>query len=519
MLKIGKRTLVAALLATLATAGCSSSSDESDDAQVTSGEPVAGGTVQLIQMAEPTSLDPTALRNIASSHAVVGNALFGQLVVNGADDELEYKLAESLESADGGLNWVLTLRDGLKYSDGSPMTAEDVKINWERHLDETLGSRDAETAGYITSMSADGQELSFELEEPVANFPRSIMWGALNWIAQPAALEAGAEAFNENPVGAGPFKLESWTRSGPMKLVKNPEYYDQPKPYLDELVLTANTDENQRFNTVKSGAADVVISSSPAILNRGVADGLETLSAGLSGGVTMEINSRIAPFDDVRARQAVAKAIDLEAVNQAAYEGAAEVPTTLIRDTSPFFSGTPLISYDKAEAQELFSELADDGKPVEFSITAYDTTESRRVGEAMQAQLATYDDTDVQLEVLDFASAAAKLSDRSFQMMSGGVYFGDPEPELFLRFHGDSDANRSGIEDAELDEALETGRLSADPDERKDAYATAEERISELVPQIIYARQTHAVAYEPYIHGIELYGNTSTLVDGIWTSK
>ena len=489
----------------------------SDDA---AGEPVAGGSMSIVQMSEPRILDPAVMSNGYPTQAIVGNALFGTLLTDNADGTFEYVLAKSMESEDGGKTWVLTLRDGIVYSDGSPMDAEDVAYNWERIKDPELGSVSRVVAEYVDDMKTDGQVLTFTLTEPIANFGYAIVFQSLNWIAKPEALELDPAEFDKNPVGAGPFTLASWTRGGKMVLKKNADYFDDPKPYLDELVLTANGDEGQRVSTVQAGGADATVHSSAAYYKRAVDSGLKGTIPGFSGGIVMNLNTRFAPFDDPKAREAVAKAIDLEAVNAAAYEGEGTVPESFFIEKSPFYNGVPLTSYDKDAAQKLFDELADEGKPVDFTITAYQTSESRRVAEAFQAQLSAYKNVKADLEVLDFPAATAKTNNREFQMSPvGGVSFSDPELGVYQAYYSSSVGNVTGVKDDQLDAALDKGRQSTDVDERKAAYKVVAERLAELNPFILYTRTVGALAHTKDVAGFELYGQGTPRVDGAWTTK
>jgi len=498
---------------------CGGGGNGSSGADAADGDPVSGGSLSLIQMSEPRLLDPAVMQNSFSTNGVAGNALYGYLLADKADGTFDFGLAESLETSDGGTTWKLTLRDGLTFSDGTPLTAADVAFNWERIKDPQLGSTSRVVSEYLDKVTADGQVLSFTLTEPIANFGYAIARDSLNWIAKPDALKAGPAAFDKAPVGAGPFTLKSWTRGGKMVLAKNAKYFDQPKPYLDELVLTANGDEGQRFSTVESGGADATMSSSAAFLKRGTDNGLNGLKQDLSGGIPMWMNARIAPFNDPRAREAVTKAVDLDAVNAAAYDGEGVVPKTLFSKDSPFYTDTPLTSFDKAGAQKLFDEIAADGKPVSFMITAYQTSESRRVAEAIQAQFSAYKNVTVKVEVLDFPAAVAKSTSREFQMMPGGLGFADPETIVYQTLHSGSAGNYTGIDDAKLDAALEAGRASSDVEERKAAYADLAVRFSELNPLLFYISYSAAVAYDKQAAGFVQYGLGSTRVDGVWTTK
>jgi len=494
--------------------GGGSSDDDAGD------KPVSGGSVSMVQMSEPRILDPGVMVNALPQNGIVGNALFGTLMVDKPDGGFEYGLAESMETTDGGTTWELTLRDGLTFSDGSPLDAEDVAYNWERLKDPQLGSTSKTTADYLDELKPDGQVLTFTLTEPIANYANGVAYNSLNWIGKPEALEAGQAEFDKNPVGAGPFTLKSWTRGGKMVLVKNDKYFDAPKPYLDELVLTANGDEGQRLQTALSGGVDLAVTNDKARYEEGVDGGLKGLTQGLNGGVSAGMNTTRPPFDDPRAREAVAKAVDRNAINEAAYEGKGEVPKTLFNEDSPFYSDTPLTAYDPDGAKKLFDELADEGKPVEFTFTAFQASQSKRIAETIQAQLSTYKNVKVKVEVLDFPAATAKTNNREFQMTHAvSPAFIDPEMLLYQLLHTGSPGNQIGFSDPAMDKALEAGRTSSDMDERKAAYKEVAERFTEMNPAILYIRYTQGATYQPHVGGLQQYSNGSILVDRIWTTK
>jgi peptide/nickel transport system substrate-binding protein len=516
--RIGILAVTAALLAACGSSGDSGSGGGGGGGDV--GEPQSGGSVTLGQQAEPRTLDPATMSNNTSGQTLVGGSLYGQLLTVDADGEVEYGLAESLSSSDGGTTWKLTLREGLTFSDGTPLDAAAVQFGWERILDPTLGSSSRGVVAFIDTMTASGQTLDFTLKTPIAQFENAISeQGPLNWIASPDALRAGATAFDENPIGAGPFVLESWQRSGQMVLTRNESYWDSPRPYLDELVLTANPDADQRYSTVVSGGADGTTLSNPDIFARAEADGLTGHTAPLGGGTGMAMNTRTAPFDDVRARQAVTLGVDRDALRASAYGGEGETPHTFFADGSEWNGDAELLPYDPEAAQELFDELAAEGKPVEFTLTSFPAPQSRRSSESIQAQLSQYDNVQVEVEVLDFPAAIAKLTQRNFQGFISGTAFSAPMPSLYLALYSQSGANSTGVSDPELDSALESALSTTDEDERADAYRQVSERMAELTPEMYYIRQQYSIVVTDSVHGVELYGLGAVRTDGIWTTE
>ncbi len=513
--------LIVAMAGAVALSGCGGDGGgRSSDDPNAAGPPQPGGTMRIATYSEPRMLDPALMFNQYSNHALFGNALYGTLVTPAEEEGgVTPSLAESFTTSDKGTTWTLKLRDGLKFSDGTPLDAKAVEYNWRRTADPELGSESRPAAALVKKYEAEGQTLTIELDSPYTTFPDAVMSTSLNWIASPKALETG-DKFNENPVGAGPFVLEKWTRGGEMRVKKNPSYHEKDRPYLDGLVIKPIQDEDQRFNSVLTNGADAAVTATPQFLDRARSSGLSIYEFPTSGGIKANFNTRTAPFNDPRAREAVVKALDLNAVNQATYAGKSEVPHSLFDEDSPFFrDDLPLPKHDKATAQRLFDQLAVEGKPVKFKITSFPSPSGLKAVQAMQAQLQNYRNVTCEVEVLDYPAALAKQLDKTFQMIPGGIMFREPAFALYFEMHSKSSGNISGIDDPEVDKALETGRSSSDPAERREAFAVVSRKAAELNPLLLYARANPTVISSKKAHGFHMYNRGSLLVDGLWLSR
>jgi len=485
---------------------------------VEAGDPVAGGTGRILQMGEPRSLDPSQLSNTWAHQPTLGNALYGTLMITDNDTlELEYKMATDFSTDDGGKTFTLALQPDLVFSDGSPLDAAAVKFNWDRLKDPTLGSTTIRQAVQIESTEVvDPTTMRVTMVEPNPQFGQAIVAGALNWIASPAALEQGTQAFDANPIGAGPFTLVNWTRQDSVELEKNPRYWDAPKPYLDKLVFRTVADASQRANTMATAGADLTTETSWTNINKAEAAGLQYLVASTGGGQFAGMNQRRAPFDDERARRAVSLAIDLDAVNTVVYNGEGEVPKTFFPEDSPYYSDIPLGETDPAEAQRLFDELAAEGKPVSFTFLSYPTTESRVLGEAIQAQLSAFQNVEMNVEVADFAAVTARAGARDFDMLVSSSITQDPDYALTIGFDSQSSGNFMGVNSPELDAALERGRFGRTTEERKEAYDEAQQIIADTVVGLWYVRALPSVTFSENMHGVQIYTLGSPLPEEFW---
>ncbi|TCJ34090.1 MULTISPECIES: ABC transporter substrate-binding protein [unclassified Parafrankia] len=491
--------------------------DTGTSASGATGEPVAGGEARILLLSEPRTMDPAVIGNVYASGALIGNALYGTLMTDDEAGEIHYSMAESFESADNGKTFELKLRPGLVFSDGTPLNADAVKFNWDRTKEPATGSASRADAAMIASSEVvDDVTLRVTLVTPVPKYSEAIVTSTLNWIASPAALRKGGPAFDKNPIGAGPFTLQNWARQDNMRLVKNPRYWDAPRPYLDSLVLRPAQDSNQRYNTLLTGGADLAVDSSWINLGKADEAGLPVDFLPASGGIVAALNTRRAPFDDVRARQAVAKALDMDALNLAVWNGSARMATTLFTDSSPFYSPTPLQKTDKATAQKLFDELAAEGKPVSFSFTTTPASENRKMAENIQAQLSAFKNVKFQVRVIEVAEFSALRTSHDYDAVLTSSMFLDPDPRLPTTLLGGSPANLSMLDDPQLNESLLAGRTATTVEERKKAYDRVQARLTEVVPMIFFARGPLGAISARNVGGVTQYGLGSLLPEKLW---
>ncbi|WP_024796542.1 ABC transporter substrate-binding protein [Tomitella biformata] len=520
---IKKRVLVALGVAAVLFAGACGSGG-GDSAQVggvsgPSGEAVFGGTATAIQLAEPRTLDPVAVQNAWSNSPLLFNALYGTLWVENVETgEIEYKIAEDLSTADGGKTFTLVLRDGVEFSDGTPLDASAVKFAWDRMKDPGVVVADLAQAAMLESTEVvDARTLTVTLVEPVPGFAQAVLQTSLNWIASPATLAADQSVMDSNPIGAGPFTLERWSRQDVIVLTKNDNYYDAPRPYLDKLEIRTIADPDQRYNTVLSGGADLATENRWQNLDRAATAGLQSPELSFNGGTGLVLNMTKAPFDDPRAREALALALDVEAINTSLYEGTGEVPLTLFDESSPFYKDIPLGKHDPVRAQELLDELAAEGKPLDFTMSLF--ANIKDVGEAVQTQLSVFNNVETNIKLIDIAEFGRIMGQKDYEVVINAIMFGEPEPRLLIGLHSTSIGNYSGIADPELDAALEKGRISEDFAERDAAYEVVQKRIAELNPTIFYTRPAAGIIASPEVGGIKQYGMGSVLAETLWIQK
>ena len=423
------------------------------------------------------SLDPMRNAGTGRDDGTVMAAIYGFLVyLDETDDTVQYDLAKSVASEDGGKTWTLILRDGLTFSDGEPLDAEAVAWNFNRLADPKNGSYHFASMAGVTATAVDEVTVKVVLAEPNASFDRLIAGGA-GRIASPTAYEADPEGFARNPVGAGPYVLDKWVAGSSMTLEKSPTYYNADAVTLETVTMNVIADPAQGLNAVSSGQAQIRTNPLPQQLEQAKQSGLGTTELPLSGYNGLALNTRTAPFDDIRARQALAYALDGLAIAQVSEGRSAQPAESLFATDSPFFDPVLPEMNDPARAQELFDELADEGKPVEFRLLSSQAGGSA-TAEAIQSQLSAYDNVTVTIDARDVQAYTTALTTQiDFEAASYGITFRDPEPRIHDLFSSDGNQNKAGFKTPEIDSLLVEAR-SAVGDERAEPIKEVQEIVA-----------------------------------------
>src|SRR6185436_4506337 len=169
--------------------------------------------------------------------------------------------------------------------------------------------------------------LVYSLKDPSVDFPAILTRPTeSNTIHSPTAIQTKGDDYNRNPVGTGPFVLKTWTAGDRMVVERNPDYWDKAMPYLDRVVLRPLPDSQSRFASLKSGETDLVWADEFEADNieRAKKDStLQVLSYAGSGAAVNVFNTKVAPLDDVKVRQALVMALDRKKMSQAITNGLA----------------------------------------------------------------------------------------------------------------------------------------------------------------------------------------------------
>lgn len=369
------------------------------------GTPKTGGTLLMARDFETQSLDPMGPADNGSIFARV--QIFNTLVEADPDTlpDVGPGLAESWESSEDGLTWTFHLRDA-KFSNGDPVTAEDVKFSLDRFIDPEINVNIPSLAFGIESVDiVDDRTVQINLAHPVGALLENLSVFPASIVSQKQVEAEGDEAW-QAPVGTGPFMVEEWVPGSHLLLERNPNYWEEGKPYVDEVRMDFIPDANARMLKIQSGEADIAegVPFSQIQQLEG-AEGFEIDVQPVAGYEGVFLNHNVAPLGDENVRKALNYATDKEAINQAIFGGVAEVANDMIprgnytADTST----VPAYDYDLDEAKRLMAESSSpDGFSATFTYPAGDIVH-KELATILQAQWAEIG-VDVTLEEVDAGS-------------------------------------------------------------------------------------------------------------------
>ena len=481
--------LSAAVAISLSASACSGGADPSSAGPP--GDPQRGGTLIYAFNTEAQSIDPvTCALGIGVGPC---QAIYGALMYYDSESrEIEPGMAESFTTNDGK-EWTLKLRTGLTFTDGTPFDAEAVSFNWNRALDPALLSPSAAPASEITwRRVVDSTTLAVTSKDVNRQLPYA-MTEALAFIGSPTAIAQKGKDFGNAPVGAGPFTLSSWARGTEMTMDRNAQYWDQPRPYVDRLVMKTIPADDQRYNALQAGEVNVMAVTLKKYADRAEATGMTVTDAAMLGGTGVQISHRGA-LADPAVREAVGKVFDNEQIMNAVYPGES-VATGFTPEDSPLFDpSSTWPKQDIAGAQKLVDDYRrrNGGKGVDLSFTT--TAGSpvlNQVGELLQAQFAKVDGLNLKISALDGGAFYSALTSGNYDLIISSLGGAHPE-NLYRVFESDGASNTSGFSDPTVDEALAVTHTSDNQQTVNAAYAKA---IGKIVDENAYRFWRHSTTY------------------------
>lgn len=464
-------------------AACSGGGDSVDVGNGGGGSGGSGGTLNAALGGEPDQLDPHKT-SAYYSFEVLEN-VYDTLVEPDADLKMQPSLATSWKTSKDQLTWTFTLRKGVTFSDGSPLTSQDVVYSFNRIIDDELNS--AYKFSTVKSFSApDPTTVVVTLTDPTPNLLANV--GGFKGVAIVEKSNVDSGKIKTAPVGSGPFEVKSYTSGDSIDLVRNDKYWG-PKPKIAGVHFTFVKDPTVALQNLQSGEVDWTDNLPPQ----------QVSSLKQSGDITVEsapstdywyltLNEARKPFDDVDVRRAVAFALDRGAITQAAKFGNATVNQTAIPKGSSFFYDYAPYSHDQAKAKQLLAKAGVKNLTMDLMVTS-EYPETVSAAQVMAAELKDVGIT-VKIRTLEFANWLDQEGKGNFDsFMLGWLGNLDPDEFYYAQHHTGANFNFQKFSDPQVDKLLDQARTETDQAARKQEYDQA--------AKIIVDKASYIYLYNP----------------------
>lgn len=463
-----------------------------------------GGELRVVLPAEPTELDPNSSRD-EITHLVAPN-LYSRLLMLDADSRLHPDLAESWEAGQGGLLYTFHLRPGVRWHDGRPFEASDVR--WTLAQLARHPAFAGEAVRRITRVETpDEHTVIVHLREPWAPFLSTL--AGLGTFILPRPHEGPRRPAGALPVGTGPFRFVEWIPGRRLVLAANPSFF-RPGPFLDRVVYTFEPDPNRGPELLITGRADYVVQRpSPALLPRLARDPrLRVLTSPSDNRYYLAFNLRRRPFDDPRVREAINRALDRPALLERALYG---------YGAPGFGFYTPAVAWaydpaarapglDLARARALLDAagLRPDSRGIRLKLvlSGPPIAPYREIAGVVAEQLRAVG-ISVRLEQISSHRWMERVLQRhDFELtLIGGNQGPDPE-NLNLRFGSRGTTQIMGYANGQLDAVLSEGARALDLARRARAYFRAQEILARDLPIAPLAEGVQVTIYRRGVTGL-----------------
>jgi peptide/nickel transport system substrate-binding protein len=463
------------------------------------------------QIAEPKSLDPATVTAV-NDFRIVMNLYDGLVRYKDGALEVEPALAKSWNISSDGLTYTFALRSGVKFHDGSDFTADAVKFDFDRMLDEKSPYHNTGPFPLSFFYSAvkevkviDPLTVEFDLKDPYAPFLSNLAYPT-GLIVSPEAIKKFGKDIGRHPSGTGAFIFKEWESNSKVILQRNSAYWGGP-PKLDAVVFRPITDANTRVAEMLSGGIDMMVEVPPDSLGQ-FKDGARYQIFQQAGPHLwfLILNAKEPPFNDKRMRQAVNYAVNKKAITESILQGTAQVAAG---PTPPAFAwayddALQPYSYDPTKAKELIKESGYDGKELTFYVTEGGSgmLDPVPMGTAIQADFAAVG-LKVKIETYEWNTFLGKVNpglEGKANLAEMAWMTNDPDtlPYLALRTAAWPDKggfNSGYYSNPDVDKLLEQARQSTDQAERAKLYKKMQEIVHDDAPWLFVANwKQNAVA-------------------------
>ncbi len=493
-LPLSRRTLLAAGAAATITPGLAR-------AQTV---PTAGGVLRLSVNQAASVLNPLLIR--VNPEYLVAGLLYSNLTQLAPDMTAVPDLARSWTPNADLSQWTFTLRQGVRFHDGTPCTAKDVAASFAAMMDPKTASPARANIGPIDHVEVvDDTTIRFVLKTPYADLPVALAYTNAKII--PAAYASGDPAqLARKAVGTGPFKLVSYEPDRQIVLARNEAYYDAPRPYLDRVEVLVYPDPTAEASALISGDIDLMAEASASEFARlSMADGVTALRVPSGQFLNINMGCNQKPFSDPRVRQALALTIDRDAMVGFVAEGYGTPGNdTPINAAYHFYQAQPTRKPDIARAKQL---LAEAGYPsgIDVTLVASDTPGTRTQLAIATREMAKPAGFRINVQTMPQATYLDQV------WKKGAFYVGfynmqaTADAIFSLLYTSTAAWDETHWNNPDFDALVAAARGTVDEAKRRETYGKAQALMHEQVPSMIPVFFDLLAARRSYVQGYTLH--------------
>ena len=466
---------------------------------IATGKPVHGGSVTMGIDTEESGFDPTSARWDEGGF-LYGRSVFDPIAIINAQGNVEPYLAQSITSNADFTSWVITLKPGIVFHDGTALDSSVLHLNLEKQASSALVG--PAFATNISDVAVSGpMSVTITTKTPWEPLPYYFAAAQTGYVAAPAMLN------NPNgtsqPIGTGPFVFKEWIPNSHMTATKNPHYWRKGYPYLDSITFKPIIDPNARAAALDTGEIDMMHTNSPTSLQQFRGDKKWSYydnSGQVLGQPTVQcimLNTSAAPFNNKLLREAMAKCINQVQYDKVINKGIDAPMYGLFIQGSEYYTSTSYPKYDPHGAANLVKQIKQQGGSVSFNLNATSNSDVQRAAQFLQqafqqAGMSVSINTIAQSTLINDALAGTYQATLWRQ-------FGAVDPDLNYVWwttqlaSGPIALNMARNVDPRIQTALIAGRTTGVKSARVKEYQKINQYLAEDMPYMWLARDTWAV--------------------------
>ncbi len=485
--------------------------------------PVRGGHLIYGRYADSLFLD--GVQTELNVDIWVLNSIYDTLLLPTSDGKgLKPGLATKWELGDSGKSLTVTLRDGVKFSDGTPMTAKDVKWSLDRARDPKEGAWNSLLGSVASVDITNPTTITLTLKHPdptllpvLATFNTAIFPSDKFMAAAGATLDDKAKSFAEHPIGTGPFMITDWQRGVTMKLARNPYHWrmapdGKPFPYLDTLEFQVIPDDATRLLKLKAGelgGSEFIPYARVAELKADPSLDMQLWPSTKINYLTMNVRPKLKdgsdnPLSNTKVRQALNLATNKNALIAITTRGLGTPMVSMMSTATPLEDGTTApYPYDLAKAKQLLTES---GVAPGFELSCMTLAGNADEISNMTAIQQMWSALGVKLKIdqVDNATRNARYKSADFQMRNAlwTDDLADPsEIASYILYSPTVDSIHSGWKSDRVDQLFVSSQEEIDPAKRKADYKEMQDIYKAAAPMIFLYQSPYPVAFKKNVKG------------------